>query len=384
MRLRIWLPSLAELRAESMLGFEVLDAQRHVRNRGETVIAGLPHGIDCELVLHATDVVLLDVRLPKLSGARLAGALPALVEERVVGDIEASHVVASARDAQGSAVAAVVDRSLLRRALELFQRAGHRVIEATAAPLASPHSSGVWHVRLRDGHGSVRTGAASGMGFTCSGKAPLELRLLVAQTSPKPDAIEVDGDCDAQEWNEALAVPVKAAPAATTAPPITLDLLQYEFSRSVVSWRAWRTTLVLGVALLVAAVGGLNLQAWKLRAQEKSLRERMVSIVKETFTQVPVVLDPLVQMRRYVSDLRAGAGTETGEFLSLATALGHAADGDSMQSMDYRDGHFIVRFRPEAASTDAQRTALGERAARAGIALSFSGDGAQLARKAEP
>jgi hypothetical protein len=110
----------------------------------------------------------------------------------------------------------------------------------------------------------------------------------------------------------------------------------------------------------------------------------MVSIVKETFTQVPVVLDPLVQMRRYVSDLRAGAGTETSEFLSLAAALGHAADADSVQSMDYREGHFIVRFRAEATSTDAQRTALGERAARAGLALIFSGDSAQLARKAGP
>ena len=384
MRLRVWLPPLAELRAESTLAFDVLDTQRHVRNRGETVIAGLPHGIDCELVLHATDVALLDVRLPKLSGARLAGALPALVEERVVGDIEGSHVVASARDAQGNAAAAVVDRSLLRRALELFQRAGHRVADATAAPLALPLSPGSWRLRLRDGDGSVRTGPASGMGFTYNSEAPLELRLLVSQAAPKPDAIEVDGDCDVQKWSQALAVPVKAVPATTTAPPVTLDLLQYEFSRSVVSWRAWRTTVVLGVALLVAAVGGLNLQAWKLRVQEKSLRERMVGIVKETFTQVPVVLDPLVQMRRYVSDLRAGAGTESSEFLSLAGALGHAADADSVQSMDYRDGHFIVRFRPEAASTEAQRTALGERAARAGITLSFSSDGAQLARKAGP
>ena len=382
MRLRIWLPPLVELGAESMLAFEVLDAQRHVRNRGETVVAGLPHGIDCELVLHPTDVVLLDLRPPRLSGARLAGALPALVEERVVGDIEASHVVASARDAQGNAVAAVVDRSLLRRALELFQRAGHRVVEATPAPLAAPLSPGAWHVRLRGGHGSVRTGRASGMGFTSTGQAPLELRLLIAQASPKPDAIEVDGECDVQGWSEALAVPVKGAAAPTTAPPVALDLLQYEFSRSVVSWRAWRPTLVLGIALLVAAVGGLNLHAWKMRMQEKSLRERMVGIVKETFTQVPVVLDPLVQMQRYVSDLRTGAGTETSEFLSLAAALGHAADADSVQSRDYRDGRFIVRFRPEAAGSDAQRTAIAERAAHAGLALSFSGDSAQLARKA--
>jgi general secretion pathway protein L len=223
---RAWLPPLAELRPESLLAFQVLDAHRHVRNRGEAVMAGLPKGIDCELVLYALDVVLLDVRLPRLSGARLASTLPGLIEERIAGDLEGSHVAASARDAQGNAVAAVVDRALLHRALEIFARAGCRVVAATPEPLALTLAAGCWRVRLRAGHGTVRSGRASGVGFACADGPPLELRLLLAQTTERPAAIEVDGECDLKQWSETLNLPCRAAPAETAVPPVELDLLQ--------------------------------------------------------------------------------------------------------------------------------------------------------------
>ena len=384
MRLRVWLPLLAELSADTPLAFEILDARRNVRSRGEAVIAGLPKGLDCELVLHALDVALLGVRLPKLSGARLAGALPALVEERVAGEIESSHVVASARDGQGHAVAAVVDRALMRRALAVFQRAGRQVVEATPQPLALGLSPDCWRLRLRDGQGSVRTGLTSGVGFTWKDGPPLELHLLLTQASVRPAAIEVDGQCDLQRWSQVLDVPGTAAPADTVAAPVVVDLLQYEFARRMLSWRAWRPTMGLSLALLVAAVGGLNMHAWALRVQERALREAMVGIVKETIQHLPVVLDPIAQMRRYVSDLRTGAGTERSEFLVLATGLGQVADADSVQSMDYRDGQFTVKFRPQALTTEAQRAALAGRATIAGIALNFSGDSARVSRKAKP
>lgn len=384
MRLRVWLPPLGEFGSETPLAFEVLDAHRRVHRRGEAVIGGLPKGIDCELVLHALDVVLLDVQLPRLTGARLAGALPALVEERVAGELERNHVVASARGPQGHAVAAVVDRALMRRALAIFQRAGHRLVGATPQPLALGLSPGCWRVRLRDGQGSVRTGPLSGLGFSCADGPPVELCLLLSQAPERPPVIEVDGECDLQQWRERLDVPVTTAPTDTQVPLVVLDLLQYEFSRSVLSLRTWRTTLALGLALLLAGVGGLNLHAWALRTQEKALRETMVAIVKDTFPQVPVILDPQVQMRRYVSDLRTGAGVERGEFLTLATGLGQSADADSVEAMEYRDGQFTARFRPQVADTEERRRALSERASGAGIVLSFSGDSVRLVRKARP
>lgn len=383
MRLRVWVPALAELRADGPMAFEVLDTQRRVRNRGEAVIAGLPRSMECELVLHALDVVLLEVRLPKLRGARLAAALPGLVEERVAGEIEHNHVVASPADSEGRASAAVVDRVLLERALQMFQRAGLRVVQATPQPLALGMTPGNWRVRLSDGHGSVRTGPFAGAGFSVAGAAPLELRLLLSQAQRRPASIEVEGECDVAAWSQALGVDVARAIPDRVAAPIVLDLLQYQLSTSLVPWRAWRPTFALGAVLAAVGVGGLNLHAALLAAEERALRADMVRIVREADPQVPVVLDPLAQMRRRLSDLRTGAGTDAGGFLALAGDFARIAGADAAQSMQYREGRLAVRLQP-ALAADAQRAALSERGAAAGLAVSFSGETAQVTRRAAP
>lgn len=107
----------------------------------------------------------------------------------------------------------------------------------------------------------------------------------------------------------------------------------------------------------------------------------MVGILKESFPQVSAVLDPEAQMQRLTADLRTGSGTERGDFLWMATTLGQLAAAESVQSIEYRDGHGTVRFRPQAADTEAQRTLLSERAAKAGLLLRFAGDSATLTRK---
>jgi general secretion pathway protein L len=384
MRLRVWLPPLAELAPETPFEFETLDAQRVARSRGKAVVAALPKGMDCELVLHALDVVLMNVQLPRLSPARLARALPSIVEDRLAGEVERSHIVASPRDASGGAVAAIVDRALLRRALEIFQRAGIAVATATPQPLALPIEPGTWRVRLREAQGSVRTGPYTGAGFAADRGPPVELQLMLRQSTAPPTAIEVDGDCDLRAWAETLDVDVRPTAPAVEAPAVMLDLLQHEFSRGLVRWQPWRASAALGVMLVAAALTGLNLHAWMLRGQQRAIRASMVRIVQESFPQVPVVLDPLAQMKRLVSDLRTGAGADGGEVFALAIALARVAEPDSVESMDYRDAVFTVRFRRDFAGTQAQRAALAERAARAGIVLSFSGEAARVARAGGP
>ena len=382
-RLRVWLPPFAELGPDSALSFEVLDTQRRVQRRGEAVAGALPRGMDCEVVLDAGDVLLVETRLPRLSGGRLAAALPGLVEEHVAGDVERCHVTASPPDADGQAAVAVVDRALLRRTLEILQRAGQRVVHATPQPLALGMTPGNWRARLRAGQGSVRTGSHTGASFG-AGSPPLELHLLLAQAPRRPAAIEVDGECDANTWSEALGIDVVASPPDSIAPPVALDLMQYEFARSVVPWRAWRTTAALAAALLLVALGGLNLHAWLLRAQEQALRAEMVRIVQEANPQVPVVLDPLAQMRRHVSDLRAGAGTDTEGFVALAAGVARLAAADSVQAMQYRSGQLSVRLRAPLAEADPQRKALVDRAAAAGLLVTVSGETVQVTRRAAP
>ncbi|MEQ1880463.1 MAG: type II secretion system protein GspL [Burkholderiales bacterium] len=384
MKMRVWLPPLADLRPDAPLEFEVIDGRRRVTRRAEAVIAELPRGMSCELLLHPFDVLLVGVTLPRLTGAKLANALPGLVEEFVAGDIERNHVVASARDADNRAIAAVVDRALLARAMEIFKRAGLRVSEATPAALALAWRPGVWRVRLREGHGVVRTGEFAGIGFAYTGDMPVELRLLRQQSASPPSAIEVSGDCDLAAWFAALASPVGAAPPDVLSPPVVIDLLQYGFSREVIGWKTWRQSMILAGTLALVAVIGLNVSAWSMRSQEKALREAMVSIVKEAMPKVSAVLDPLRQMNQHVADLRTGAGTDRGDFLTLATRFGTIAEPDSVQSIEFGAGQFKLRFRSAAEKSSEARNRLVESAAQAGIDLVFESDSVRLTRRKSP
>lgn len=381
MRLRAWLPPLAELQADSAIAFELLDARRQVRGRGEAPLSRLPKGVDCELVLHALDVVLIEVRLPPLSAGRLAAALAGLVEERLAGEVERNHIVASPRDAEGGAVAAIVERASLRRALEMFRRAGLPVMAATPQPLALPIEPGIWRVRVREAHGSVRTGPYNGTGFAAGSELPVELQLLLRQSPAPPAVVELDSDRDLGAWGEYTQVALRPAAPAVAAPPIVLDLLQYEFAPGLLRWQAWRGALALGGALVLTALVGLNLHAWALHAQERAIRSRMAAIVQETFPQVPVVLDPMAQMQRLVGDLRTGAGTGGRQILALTTALGQAATPDSVQSLECRDLSCTVRFRAGYTQSATERAALAQRAARSGLILEFSDETARIARK---
>ena len=385
MRVRVWLPRLAATSADTTLTCEWLDRQRHVQRRGRATLAQLPDTALCELVLHGLDAVLLEVRLPKLDGARLAAALPGLVEERLAGDAEQVHVVAGGRDATGAATAAVVDRTLLARTLTRFAAAQRRVVSATPRPLALPLQPGTWRVRLDDDHGSLRTGPQQGFGFGVDAgtpaQPPVELRLLLAQSQAQaqPKRIEVEGTCDTAAWTAALGVPVVASGAVTDAPPVALELLQYTLAPGTVVGKAWRSTAILAGLLVAVTVVGLNAHAWTLRRQEQDLRGRMADAVRTTFPQVPVVLDPVAQMRRLVADRRPGSGD--GDFLALALTVAHAAAADSVQMLDYRDGTLRVTFHPGAGTPDAQRNALVAAAAGLGLAAGVDGEAVRIARK---
>ena len=381
MILRVWLPPMAEIRNESRVEFEVIDPARHIQHRSESTISALPKGMSCELVLHGRDGILLDIRTPRLARSKLAAALPGLVEERIASDAEGVHVVATERDPDGVAVAAIVDRALLSRTLELFTRSGRPVIAATLNPLALPWEANSWRVRIRDGFGSVRTNTSFGVAFACDGGVPVELQLLIAQAIAAPVSVEVDGDCDVQTWSETLGVEVRQVSPDTRAPAVTLDLLQYRFSPGVADWKRLRTPVVLGALLLVVALGGLNAHAWKLRGEEAALRARMSAIVTDAIPGVPVILDPLLQMQQRVAALRAGAGIDTSGFLASAGSLSEFIDADSVHSLEFRNGTLDVRFLPEVADSGAKRDELIASGERAGLILRFSGSGAKLTRK---
>jgi general secretion pathway protein L len=373
--LRVQLCPLAELGAESVLDFEVLDAARTVLERGAAVPAALPVLARTELVVAGRDVLLLTAVLPKVSGARLRAALPALAEPMLLGELERNLVVAGRPDAERRATLAVVDRALLRRALDLFARLGIRPASATPEPLALPAVAGRWRLRKRGGAAVLRMGRELGISCAATEAPPVELELALAQAPVRPEAIEVDGPCDAAAWTAALGVPVLEAARETRAPPVDLELLQYDFAPRLADWRAWRPAAALAAALAVVWIAGLNVDAWLMLREERELRGRMSAALREAFPRVPVVLDAPAQMRRGLADLRAAAGTGDAEdFLPLAAGFARLveSEAEAVRSLEYRDRALQVRFDPRAVDSADKRNAILERLARGGLAGSFA------------
>ena len=368
--LRIHLCPLGELRAESPLEFDILDKDRRIVERGTAVPAGLPRLPRVELVIAAPDVLLIDAPLPRLSGARLRAALPGLAEPSLAGDVENAFVVASKPDAAGKATLAVLDRALLQRALEVFTRLRLTPVSATPEPLTLPLHAGTW--RLRPGR-CLRM--SERLGVACSsGEPPIELRLALEQAGEqRPDVIEVEGEA---AWEAAPGVKVvTVAPERTKAEPVALELLQYEVAPRIMDWRSWRVPAALAAALALVWIAGLNIDAWMKLREERALRAQINAAFRSAFPQVPVVLDPVAQMRRGMADLRSGAGTgDATDFVALAGSFAQVAQlgADSVREIEYRDRALQVRFEPRAVDTSAKRQALVERLSKAGFSARFS------------
>jgi general secretion pathway protein L len=377
--LRVRLCPLAELGADSALDFEIIDGERRVLEHGIAVPSALPRLARTELVIASPDALLLDTTLPRLSGARLRAALPALAEPLLLGDIEHAFVVASRPDSTGHATLAVLDRALFKRALELFARLGIVPASATPEPLTLAAGRGRWRLRLGGAYSSLRMGERLGIACSCSGgvEPPVELRLALEQAgAARPEAIEVEGECDAAAWAASLRVNVLAvAPDRTRAAPVALELLQYDFAPRMVDWSAWRLPAALAAVLALAWIAGLNIDAWLKLREERQLRSQMNAAFREALPRVPVVLDPVAQLRRALADMRSGAGTgDAGDFLPLAASFAQAvrADAESVRLIEYRDRALLVRFEPRAVDSAAKRDALVARLGKGGLTARFS------------
>ena len=219
------------------------------------------------------------------------------------------------------------------------------------------------------------------LGIACShaggADPPVELRLAIEQAGAvRPEAIDVEGECDSAAWTTALGVKVNVAtPDRGRAMPVALELLQYEFGPRMVDWRAWRVPAALAAALVLAWIAALNVDAWLKLREESQLRDQMSATFRAAFPRVPVVLDPLAQMRRSLADMRSGAGTgDAGDFLPLAASFAQAVqmDAESVRQVEYRDRTLMVRFEPRAVDSAAKRDALVARLTKAGFSARFS------------
>ena len=343
------------------------------------------------LVFDARDVNLLRVSVPPLSAARTRQAIPHLVEESLLQDASSCAWAIGPRLDDGQRVVAVLDRAWMEFVLGAFARRGMRVQAAWPAQLAVPFFPGTITLACLDDVVILRTGPHEGSGWGAGRTVQARTGTIVqalavsAQASSMPvRALVLDGD---EAWQQAILAAGRQAgvtidresPPRSTDSPI--DLLSARTGTAAqrwlaaIDWRVWRWPALALTAALVVALAGLNLH-WMLLARESSLLQAQIEQrYRDAFPTVPVIVDPVLQMRRSVAELQTRTGRAAADdFLPLlarfSDALGEQA-ADALTALDYRAGRLQVRFRSGLFAGSAAREALVRSMRQSGLTLRF-------------
>jgi general secretion pathway protein L len=330
------------------------------------------------LLLAAADVSLLAVQAPPLSGARLKAALPALVEEHILGDPDDAVLVAAPEQPDGTRPIAVADRDWLEAIVRALLAQGARAVAAIPAQLCLPLQPGSVSAAIEGTALTLRQGLFHGFGLALeaapavvlqtarafSGDAPLVLYVPRSQLGEYQVLAQEAGPgitLEADDWAHWIAA------ARSTA----LDLVSGlgAAGAPVRDWRRWRWPLRLILLAVAVNMIGLNLDWLRLRREVATVQQSMTQTFRQVYPRETAILDPVLQMRQNIARARANTGeVAPDEFTYLAAAFGEAARSSGRQpgitSIEYRERALSVKVKPGTADpglTAQLRTALAAR-----------------------
>jgi general secretion pathway protein L len=354
---------------------------------------GLEGTTQVRLVFDPRDVTLLTPQVPALSGARLAQALPNVVEDALLQDAAACAIVAGPRIDDTRRLVAVVDRTWLEFTVGAFERRGMRVRAAWPGQLALPWAPGRWSIACLHDTLALRAGEHEAIGWGAGedpqvrGEAIASLLDTTLAGREPPEGLSAW--VDDPSWREpleraaqTLRLPIEIR-ALDVPGAAEIDLLAGRAAagrRMLAAFdpRAWRLPAALAAACVIASLVGLNLHWAQLAREKEQLRRSLEATFRATFPQAQVVVDPLLQMTRQVAELRTRSGQSgPDDFAPLvarfAQALG-TSGVDALARVDYRDGRLKVRFQPQRVDGRAAREQLRQACARAGLRLEFDNE----------
>lgn len=284
---------------------------------GTSALQSLPEADRVVLVAHEDDVTWLSATLPRTPAGRLKEALQGALEDHLLEEPHLAHLaVARGKPEEGQPTwVAAVHRAWIQQHLEELSQAGLHVQALVGLSEPGPNWRG--HVQL-DAQGRALAVVCGPEGVSA---CPLEWPGLRARL---PQAITwTVQPAAALALRESLGVQaplIEPSERMLRAAAQGSNLLQFELAPRMkgsqalwAAWmsfreRRWRAVHVGLAALVIVQVLGLNLAAYRARAELAALDGRSESILRETFPSVKVVVDASVQMEREIQTLRRAAG----------------------------------------------------------------------------
>ena len=332
---------------------------------GEGGIADLPLPADrIELVIGAGQVRFTRVRLPPGNAHPAGELLVFAVEEETLGEPEAQHAInLGTRD--GEQVLAVIGREYLRQWEEAMLQAGAGRVDVTCESLLLPRVEGSWSLAWDGREGFLRTGefegAATDSGSAASPPLALELALRSGEYG-KPAAIRVfpataAAAPDAAAWTNLLGLPVQTGEtwdwrgAASDVAPVLFRFGSRWQAMAGVAARLRGAAWIAALALTCHGVA-LALDWARLAGQARETRARMEASFRALYPEAVAVADPVLQMRRKLTEARHVAGqADAADFRPAAEHVARALaalPAGRLRTLSYEGG----RLRLEIAGVD--------------------------------
>ena len=332
---------------------------------GVSRLAEVPRADEVVIALPVARVAFARAALPRGPGEKLARLAPFAVEDAIVSAPEDVHCVVLDDDPDGERLIAVLDRQWLDSALAELASLGIEPDRAIVESALLGQTDDLWTVVWTPNGGFAALGGVEAVALDASvdGRVPLALHLAVEERrrgGAAPRAIRVlmgDGaDPPATAmWSESLRVPVTIAgkwiPEESNARAVVCPNLLPSAHGGAWAGAQWLRRLSAAAALGVALVAVhllATLGDWaRLAYEARGLRGEMETVFRTAFPEAGAVVDPALQMRRSVADLRRAAGeagvTDAVPLLAkLAPSL--AAAGARLEGLQYEAGEFQLEL----------------------------------------
>jgi general secretion pathway protein L len=366
-RLRVALPPLATLDADSPVEYAWLGRSGEVEREGQSTLlqlgaAGKIDALEC--YLHPEDSVVTSMELPLLPAAKISAAVGCAAQALILGSSEHMHVAHSIRDLQGRVQIAWLPLASLQHLGQLLRQAQLKLRGLYPAAYALPVGEEGSAVGLRVGeHLLVRHSVHSALVYPMADETLSDL-------SAQGTLLQWIGEAPAAMLTNAL-----PATARWTGPAPEWGL-HGGIQMTRVARGGWGKALGASALALLVWTVGLNIYAAREAAQGQQLKDALSARVKQAFPELPVILNPLQQARQQIAARQTGAAQDISRvFNHLLQQAGNAMPFMSgrVQALTFADSELQLKLLPDSrkAPDDGWQATL----AQAGIAASANSGG---------
>ncbi|MGB7650589.1 MAG: type II secretion system protein GspL [Gallionella sp.] len=325
------------------------------------------------LLIAAADVSVLRLAVPPLSAGKLRAALPNLLEDKLLGEVDEVVIAASSNQA-GQRTLALVQRDWLRAWLTTLRELGAQQLRAVPEQLCLPLASDTVSASLTSSDAGIslalRTGEFAGLGLIVANRAAV---LPSLRSITPTGALVLSVDAAEVQVYQALCgddseVQVLAK-NATQYQSCELNLAAElaEFVHTPWQFKAWRVPLALAAGLLLVNIAALNFTWWQQAREATQLRGSLRNIYLNAYPKETVVLDALLQMRQKIAAAQHDAGqVSPDDLVALTAALAESwasvqpAANSQIAELNYAQRRLTITLK-SAVSIDALRDALALR-----------------------